>query len=75
MSVDSTHSSPRAPALNNHGIDTTLHGVRHDPLTGGPDLVFRELSLKIYRPPHQPRSNKKGQNRADRPLHDEQNPT
>jgi hypothetical protein len=74
MPGDSTHSSPRATPLNNHGIDTTLNRIRHDPLTGGPDLVFRELSLKIYRPPYQPRSNEKGENRADRPLHDEQNP-
>jgi hypothetical protein len=60
--------------LNNYSIDTALHGLRHHPLAGSPDLVFRELSLKSYRPPYQPRTNKNGENRADRPLHDEQSP-
>jgi hypothetical protein len=75
MLVDSTHSSPCAPALNNHRIHTTLHGLRHHTLAGGPDLVFRELPLKIYRPPHHPRSNEEGEYRADYPLHDEPNLT
>jgi hypothetical protein len=75
MSGNSTHSSPRAPALNNHRVDTTLHGLRHYALAGAPNLVFRELPLKIYRPPHQPRSNEEGEYRPDYPLHSQPNPT
>jgi hypothetical protein len=61
--------------LNHHRIHTPFHRVRHEPLTGSPDLVFHELPLKMYRPPHQPRSNEKCENRADRPLHDQKSPT
>jgi len=56
--------------LNHHRIHTALYGLRHHALTGAPDLVFRELPLKIDRPPYQPRSNKKSKHRTDDLLRD-----